>query len=188
METRARILACASVLFDRYGPLKTTVADIARAAGMSPANIYNFFRSRDDIIEAVGEIQLADLTHTLVRGLARIKGSWDGIAYMFLENARHVRTHLANEKDLYHLLLLERQNEWQFVQRFHGFLRARLEELVRAGVASGEFGEVDPAEVGPALFACMISALSPVMILKHDPVQHERQIKAQLNLLQRALR
>ena len=187
-ETRTRILAAAGQLFDRFGPLKTTIADIARACEMSPANIYNFFKSRDEIIEAVGEIHLADLRHTLVRGLAQTSGSWNGICYMFLENARHVRRHLANEKDLLRLQLLVRQNEWQFVQRFHAFLRARLEQLLREGIASQEFGDLDPVAASSALFDCMVNAVDPLLILRCDPHRLDRQLRAQLNLLRQALR
>ena len=188
MEVRTRILAAAGLLFDRYGPLKTTVADIAREAGMSPANIYNFFKSREDIIEAVGEIHLADLKHTLVRGLSHTKGSWDGICYLFCEHARALRSHLQNEKDLLQLQFLVRHKEWQFVRRFQEFFRAQLEDLLQEGVASKEFGDISPAEIGPVLFDCMINAMDPLMVMKDDPIRHERQIKAQLNLLKRALR
>ena len=187
-ETRAHILAAAGRLFDRYGPVKTTVAEIARAAEMSPANIYNFFKSRDDVIEAVGEMRLADLRHKLIRGLSSRAVAWDGICHLFLEHASHARTHLENEKDLLRLQLIQRQNGWEFVTRFHEFIRAQLESLLRKGVASGEFSDVNPVETAPILFDCMINAVDPLLILKTDQAGHERQIKAQLDFLRRALR
>ncbi|MGO6907884.1 helix-turn-helix domain-containing protein, partial [Rhizobium ruizarguesonis] len=42
-ENVTRILDAAERLFRHYGYSKTTVADIARDLGMSPANIYRFF-------------------------------------------------------------------------------------------------------------------------------------------------
>ena len=186
-ETRAHILAAAGRLFDRYGPVKTTVSEIAREAGMSPANIYNFFKSRDDVIEAVGEMRLADLRHKLTRGLSSKAAAWDGISYLFLEHARHARAHLENEKDLLRLQLLQRQNGWEFVARFQDFIRTQLESLLRSGTASGEFSDVDPVETASILFNCMITAVDPLLILKVDQVRHERQIKAQLDFLRRSL-
>ncbi len=187
-ETRVRILAAAGRLFDRYGPVKTTVSEIAREAGMSSANIYNFFKSRDDIIEAVGEMYMADLRHKLIRGLPDKATAWDGICTLFLEILRHARDHLANEKDLLRLQLLRRQNGWEFVTRLHDFVRAQLEALLRRGTASGEFGDVDPAATASILFDCMVAAVDPLLIMRIDQVPHERQVKAQLDFLRRALR
>ncbi len=45
-ENITRILDAAERLFRHYGYSKTTVADVARDLGMSPANIYRFFASR----------------------------------------------------------------------------------------------------------------------------------------------
>src|SRR4051794_12252262 len=45
VDTAKRILDEAERLFRHYGYSKTTVADIARELGMSPANIYRFYAS-----------------------------------------------------------------------------------------------------------------------------------------------
>ena len=50
-EARARILEVAEEHFRRIGYHKTSVADIASELGMSPANVYRFFPSRDAINE-----------------------------------------------------------------------------------------------------------------------------------------
>ena len=48
-------LSEAERLFRVYGYSKTTVADIADAARMSPANVYRFFASKSDINNAICE-------------------------------------------------------------------------------------------------------------------------------------
>ena len=52
-ETRKRILDEARGLFRTYGYAKTTVADIAQACGMSPANVYRFFASKAAINDTI---------------------------------------------------------------------------------------------------------------------------------------
>src|SRR5271166_4959226 len=52
-DTRARIIETADGLFRRLGFAKTTVADIAGELGMSPANVYRFFASKNAIVEAI---------------------------------------------------------------------------------------------------------------------------------------
>ncbi len=51
--TRQRIVHAAIRLYREIGYKKTTVADIARGASMSPANVYRFFPSKQAIEEAV---------------------------------------------------------------------------------------------------------------------------------------
>ena len=50
---RQRIVQAAIRLHRQIGFKKTTVADIARGASMSPANVYRFFASKQAIEEAV---------------------------------------------------------------------------------------------------------------------------------------
>src|SRR5258707_12182164 len=52
-DTRERILVVAERLFRQIGYQKTTVADIAKERGMSPANVYPFFDSKKAIHEGV---------------------------------------------------------------------------------------------------------------------------------------
>src|SRR5580765_1026001 len=60
-DPRARILDEAERLFRHYGYTKTTVADIARELGMSPANVYRFFQSKAAIHEALVDRLVADV-------------------------------------------------------------------------------------------------------------------------------
>ena len=48
-DTREKILITAERLFREIGYQKTTVADIAKALQMSPANVYRFFDSKRSI-------------------------------------------------------------------------------------------------------------------------------------------
>src|SRR5215213_8313971 len=54
-EIRHRIVETAERYFRQIGYQKTTVADIAKALRMSPANVYRFFDSKKAINEAVAE-------------------------------------------------------------------------------------------------------------------------------------
>jgi AcrR family transcriptional regulator len=52
-EERARILEVAEEHFRRVGYRKTSVTDIAAELGMSAANVYRFFPSKEAIKESV---------------------------------------------------------------------------------------------------------------------------------------
>jgi AcrR family transcriptional regulator len=193
-ETRQAILLAAQQLFVRFGPIKTSVADIARELGMSPTNIYNFYSSRDAILEAVGELQLTTLKHRIAREIERAPDGWAKIEILYLTTFRNMRNHLENEKDILQLQAIAKKNDWKFVSDYYRFLLDLTTEIIRDGLESGFFylshGSAEPIEpraAAEALFDCLVSTVDPLMIRKFDQPEHERRVKAQLKLLKRAL-
>src|ERR1700751_4766075 len=81
-ETRERILAKADELFRQFGFVKTTVADIAAELGMSPANIYKFFSSKEALFDCLVLIRTPhlyqwegrELNENRIRGMVRFLG------------------------------------------------------------------------------------------------------------------
>src|SRR5262245_65895013 len=72
LETRTRILVEAERLFRVYGYSKTTVADIAEACRMSPANVYRFFESKSAINNTLCERFIAECEQAL-RDIVRLR-------------------------------------------------------------------------------------------------------------------
>src|SRR3990172_676413 len=52
---RQQILDAARACFGRRGFHQTTTQEICREAGLSPGALYGYFRSKEEIIEAMGE-------------------------------------------------------------------------------------------------------------------------------------
>jgi TetR/AcrR family transcriptional repressor of nem operon len=50
---RARLVASALDLLYRQGVARTTLADVAEAANVPPGNVYYYFKTKDDLVEAV---------------------------------------------------------------------------------------------------------------------------------------
>src|SRR3712207_1747043 len=76
-NTRSRIVDTAARLFREIGYQKTTVADIAKALRMSPANIYRFFQSKKAINEAVAERLMGEVEAALGAIVARSEPAAD---------------------------------------------------------------------------------------------------------------
>ncbi len=52
-ERNSKILDAAKALFSRYGPVKTTMNDIAREAGVARQTLYNAYPNKDEVLRAV---------------------------------------------------------------------------------------------------------------------------------------
>src|SRR5271155_4716556 len=65
-ETRESLFRAALDLFARKGFTETTVEDITEAADVGKGTFFNYFPSKDHILLAFGEMQLAKL-HSAVR-------------------------------------------------------------------------------------------------------------------------
>ena len=59
-DRRAEILAAAQRCFVRSGFHQTSMQEICAQAGMSPGNLYRYFRSKEDIIAGIAERDRAE--------------------------------------------------------------------------------------------------------------------------------
>jgi TetR/AcrR family transcriptional repressor of uid operon len=64
-DRRGEILAAAQACFARSGFHQTSMQEICAEAGMSPGNLYRYFRSKEDIIAGIAERDRADAVQQL---------------------------------------------------------------------------------------------------------------------------
>ncbi|MDY6010007.1 MAG: TetR/AcrR family transcriptional regulator [Duodenibacillus sp.] len=67
---RTEILKVALDCFVAKGFVATTMADIAKAAGMSVGNLYNYFSGKSDIVSALAEEEICRTNQTLQKMLS----------------------------------------------------------------------------------------------------------------------
>lgn len=188
-ETRARIAETAEALFRRLGFAKTTVADIAAELGMSPANVYRFFPSKEAIVETICGRCLAELEERSW-AVARSRGSAAArLERLFLEAFEYNKTNLLDEKRVHDMVLVAIEKSWQTIQAHKGRQRAIVEFILRDGIESGEFRQVDPAETAQLILRAMISFSHPLMIAQclEDETDAEAAAKAEIRFLLSAI-
>src|SRR3974390_869705 len=112
LETRKRILGEAEPLFRLYGYAKTTVADIAEACRMSPANVYRFFASKSDINNAICERIIAEDEAALI-GISRLPlPAADRIRRLVLENNRRAMENFIDNKKVHEMVVAAMEERW----------------------------------------------------------------------------
>jgi AcrR family transcriptional regulator len=153
-ETRDEILSVAWDLFRELG-VRTTVADIAARLGMSSANVYRFFPSKQALSEAICANQLAALIEA-VRAAGAAPGDASGrLSAMLLTLHRQMRDQMLHQSRVHEIVDVALKEKWPAIDAFHESLAALVAALVAEGQAGGEFGPGDPGLLGmQTLLAC----------------------------------
>jgi AcrR family transcriptional regulator len=188
-DTRARIIETAEALFRRLGFAKTAVADIAGELGMSPANVYRFFPSKNAIVEAICQRCLSELDEK-AWVVARSRASAGArIERLFLEIMKYHLENLIEEKRVHDIVLVAMENNWEAVQAHMERIRAIIEVILRDGIESGEFERVEPHETSLLIKKAMVAFCHPLMLAEglQDGEDLEPQARATIRFLLRAI-
>ena len=164
-NTRRRIMATASTFFHEIGYQKTTVADIARALKMSPANVYRFFDSKKAINEAVLE-QLISEVEALLAGIANRPGLTPKQRLVTaIEALHHYSVNRYEHYPRIHEMVEAAMGEsWDVCRHHLEVVTAVLERIVRDGVRSGEFQTPDPAIAAGCIHVAIARYTHPLLV------------------------
>ncbi len=186
-EKRERILAKADELFREFGAAKTTVADIARELGMSPANVYKFFPSRKAILEACAVRNLGVIKRQVAELVAGGGGAMDRIRGVVLAVNRFNEELFRNERQIFRLVMTAAEEDWEGVRKHHDFLLETMTQLLGEGASNGEFPGDQPPGTPCALLDCLSAALRPHLQPACKRIADEDRVRAQIDLLAKAL-
>jgi len=144
--TRDRILDAADALLQRLGPARMGVVDVARALGMSHANVYRHFDSKAALRDAVVERWLHKVSAPLVAVAASDADPPARLVAWLWALIHAKRRKVMDDPEMfatYHLVAGEAR---AVVDRHIAELRRQIAGIIRAGVEAGCFGPRD-AEV-----------------------------------------
>jgi AcrR family transcriptional regulator len=166
-DTRTRIVATAERLFRVYGYQKTTVADIAKELEMSPANVYRFFQSKKELVEAVAHL-LTGGVEEIAASIARAKNEPAAarLRRFIAEVSRmHAERYVADSK-MHEMVAIAMAEDWPMVRAHVERLTGILEGIIADGIGSGEFRKGDPKLLAQCVHKSMVTVCHPMMIAK----------------------
>src|SRR5271165_979967 len=136
---RTAIVETADRLFRTLGYQKTTVADIARALGMSPANVYRFYPSKLAINEAVAARLLGTLDAAVWR-VARGPGSpADRLRLLFRTLQELTISLFFDEKKMHDMVAAAMEQDWPVIDDYVRTVETAIRHIVMDGQAEGAF-------------------------------------------------
>ena len=158
-----QIVQAASRLHREIGFKKTTVADIARGASMSPANVYRFFPSKQAIEEAV----VADLfEHVSAAATFAARGgpALEGLTAALRAISQLHEHRLKTERKQHELVAAAVGENWAVALSHADRIRGLVSEIIAAGQASGELRPGSSVAMTCCLLEAMDGYLNPSRI------------------------
>jgi AcrR family transcriptional regulator len=163
-DVRERILVTAERLFREIGYQKTTVADIAKALQMSPANVYRFFDSKKSINAGVAR-RLMEQVEQASQAIAVSRGNAAGrlrkllTAVHQMNSARYV-----GDSKMHEMVAVAMEENWDVCKAHMEFVTGVIGTVIAAGIASGEFHVPDAGAAAMCTCAAMVRFFHPQLI------------------------
>lgn len=174
---RTQILEAAARVFARKGFDRATVSDIARAARLSEGSIYNYFRSKEDLLIHIPEHIVQPVLIPLFeeappQSIEEIEQRLLALARMMVARVREHAPFL--QVFLSALPYLSGSARKQYMQLLPTYAGELLERFLREGIRRGIFRQdLNPVIAARALPGMLLMFLMTREVLGHRLVPHE---------------
>lgn len=162
--TKSRIIEAAESLFRDVGYAKTTVADIARALSMSPANVYRYFNSKASINEAICDRLVHRIELQCWESLVKDGSSTQRLVRFILEYHRVIKSNIIKGNRLYDMISMAVDEHWTVIQCHSERIRGLLKIIIDQGISSGEFRAVNSIKVATAIHESLAVFIYPSLL------------------------
>jgi AcrR family transcriptional regulator len=187
-DQQARILEAAQEIFGRFGLKKTSMADIAQAAGMGKASIYHYFASKEHLFAAVIESEIKKFWLKIDRRLLKMNSNPGEKLRVFISAKMQYVNEFENvnnafrDQNLEHMALIQElklKTELREIEYIRGFLKE--------GVTLGKF-EVEDLDHAAAAIVTAFRGLEYPWAVRVPEEKYQVELDAMLNLLLNGLR
>lgn len=180
--SRAAILKAAVCEFAREGVAGARTDAIARAARVNKALLYYYFKDKDALYGAVLDEVFRGLTEAVYEVLSRDLPPREKILLYAGTHFDYIASHPLYPPIVQGEMMNARRSRSKHVERIVGQyfrpLFGRVAEVLKAGIASGEFRPVDPLQFVPTMISSIVFYFlnAPVMRMMTgaDPLTSER--------------
>ena len=182
LKVRERIIEVARKVFAKYGYKKTTMDDIAIGAQKGKSSIYYYFKSKEEIFEAVVETESKLLFDDILKKINHPIPAKEKFRVYVFTRLNKIRE-LSN---FYDVLENNFISPLQFIEELQAKYYQReigiLQDILSEGVKNREFNIQDP-EIAAIALVTAIKGLEAPLIIRGAKKNLERQIDYVLKIL-----
>lgn len=171
---REAILRAAMDVFSRRGAHDFRMIEISEQASVGKGTLYEYFRTKDELVAGCFELFLSDFDSSMRAGLPSDLSPSDQICEYIRLSADYFASHRERMTLLFDLwamacLRSERPPDLPDLRTSYGDAIDFIASIIKAGIAAGEFRRVDSRAVGSAILATLDGLLFQVHLGLADP-------------------
>ncbi|MDB5150762.1 MAG: transcriptional regulator, TetR family [Mucilaginibacter sp.] len=157
-----QILAAAKRLFQVYGLAKVTMDDVAKAIGKGRSSLYYYYKSKDEIFDAVIQIEIREMLAAMTQAVNEAVGVEQKLRAFFLTKIKVLSEKSAFFKMMDAGMDAEALSEFQKTKIIHHnqIIRqesALLEALLTYAISKGELRKMPTSELDTLILVLLSS-------------------------------
>ncbi|ACB95101.1 TetR family transcriptional regulator [Beijerinckia indica] len=185
--TAERILDATEDVLRRFGPLKTTVIDVARLLRVSHGSVYRHFAHKNALLDSVLERWLSRLSGPLAVIAAEPGPAPERLRRWFDVMIRVLRSKAREDPDLFATYVAMAAETGIAFQAHGDRLRTHLAKILDDGLRQGQFQITDPHAAGAALLDATVRFHHPLHAGEWSETNIDREFEAVWSLAMRGL-
>ena len=169
---RNQILDAATKVFVRQGFQHARMDDIVEESGLSKGTLYWYFKSKEDIINAILRRLFAGALESLASLLEAEGTASERLVQLTSDRVTDMKRMSSLVPIIFEFYAVAVHQQWvkQFIGEYFKHFRGLLEDLIQQGIDRGEFYPVNAAETAISL-ASMYEGLTIHWLMEPETVQ-----------------
>ena len=176
----------AETLFRERGIAKSSIADIAQALHMSPANIFKHFQSKATLVDAICDRHITRMIGRF-KTLDRPAPAPERLATVVCNLMEAHLEDIRKNPFFLEIIVLMSETDLPSGRHYKELIDALFCDLVRQGVVVGVFYGADYQTTGRHVAAAFLSVLHPVFLAGEDEAELQDRCAGLVKLVNAAL-
>jgi AcrR family transcriptional regulator len=182
-KTKDQIVEAAGIIFSRYGFKKTTMDDIAFAAGKGKSSLYYYFKNKEEVFEAVANHEALVLKDEINAALAKTETSVNKLRTYIT-----IRMHRFTAKgNLYTALNDNFLATFSFIEKIRDKHREFeidvIDSILKEGIKNKEFKPANIEFMGSTILTAIIGFEVPILKNPNAGIEFDKKISEVINML-----
>ncbi len=166
-ETRRDILTKAEELFRERGFNAVAIADIAAALGMSPANVFKNFNSKNALVDAIVFEQIGVFERD-IRPLDKNHPPLSRLRHLARTLMEQHHQDLNDNPYIFEMILMTAKQDMKCGDYYKSVIANLLADIIRDGVDEGIYAPADIPSLAETVLHALTSVIHPVLLARED--------------------
>jgi len=164
LAVKSSIVDMAETLFRDSGYTKTTVGEIAKALGMSQANVYRYFPAKASINEVICERVVMRIEERCKSIIDETNSSRQRLSLFMLEYYRAVKDNVIKDRRLHEMVVKAVEQYWEVIQDHVDRMDMMVRGILSTGIKEGVFKDMDIPATSLALQNAFSAFTYPALV------------------------